>query len=190
MRNILGFIFAGAAILIILGFNRTPAGEPGGIPPEVVARYLYSIVQTERALYTTHIVERMQDLNIVKATENWKDNGTLPLPVQMLRIAGEEIYGHGTGLEIRLASLRPIYDWNGPADDFERKGLELVAINPDSPYTGIVTKEGNRLFKAIYADRAVSKVCVDCHNTHPSSPKQDYHLHDVMGGLIISFPLP
>jgi hypothetical protein len=44
-------------------------------------------------------------------------------------------------------------------------------------------------FQAIYADRAVSQACVDCHNTHPHSPKKDFKLGDVMGGLVIEIPL-
>lgn len=195
MRNILGFILlglilAGAGILAIVGITGTQASEPVGIPPEVVAEYLNSVVQTDRELYINYIVDRMQDLNVVKATENWKQNDALPLPAQMVRLAGEAIRGQGSGLAIRLASLWPIYDWNGPADAFERKGLQEVAENPSTPYAGIITVEGKRFYKAIYADRAVSKACVNCHNTHPSSPKQDYKLYDVMGGIIISFPLP
>jgi hypothetical protein len=44
-------------------------------------------------------------------------------------------------------------------------------------------------FKAIYAARAVSKACVECHNGHLHSPRRDYKLNDVMGGVIVSFPV-
>ena len=44
-------------------------------------------------------------------------------------------------------------------------------------------------FRAIYADRAVSQACVGCHNTHPRSPKKDFKMGDVMGGLVIEIPL-
>jgi len=36
---------------------------------------------------------------------------------------------------------------------------------------------------------AVTAACVECHNSHPSSPKSDFKVGDVMGGLVISFPL-
>lgn len=186
-----GLLLGGAlCVLIVTATTSARTSEPVGIPPVVVADYIRSIVQTERALYTTHIVERMQDLEIVNATENWKSKGALPLPAQMLRMLGEEVRGQGAGLQIRLASLWPIYDWNGPADAFERTGLQQVADEPDKAYTGIISLAEKRFFKAIYADRAVSKACVNCHNTHTLSPKRDYKLYDVMGGIIISFPLP
>jgi hypothetical protein len=166
------------------------SGEQGGIPPEVVAEYVYAIVQADRTLYTTHVVERMEELGVAVATEQWKKQGALPLPVQMLLMAGEEIEGQGINLRIRLASRWPINKANGPADDFERVGLERVAQEPKRPYAGIITQEGKRFFKAIYADRAVTKACVECHNGHVVGGKPDFKLYDVMGGIIISFPSP
>lgn len=165
--------------------------EPqGGIPPEVVAQYVYAIVQADRTLYTTHVVERMQELGKAVAAEEWKKQGALPLPAQMLLMAGEEIEGQGVDLRIRLTSLWPINKANGPADDFERVGLERVAKEPKRPYAGFITQEGKRVFKAIYADRAVTKACVECHNGHVLTGKSDLKLYDVMGGIVISFPSP
>src|SRR6185312_10034159 len=123
-----------------------------GIPPEVVAEYVYAIVQADRTLYTTHVVERMQELGVTAATEQWKKQGTLPLPAQMLLMTGEAVQGQGTSLRIRLTSLWPINKANGPADDFERLGLERVAKEPQKPYAGIVSQGDRRMFKAIYAD--------------------------------------
>jgi hypothetical protein len=31
---------------------------------------------------------------------------------------------------------------------------------------------------------------VDCHNQHMNSPKKDYKLGDVMGGIVITIPAP
>jgi hypothetical protein len=35
----------------------------------------------------------------------------------------------------------------------------------------------------------VSKACVDCHNNHPNSPRRDFKLNDVMGAIVITFPV-
>ena len=95
----------------------------------------------------------------------------------------------GSGLEYRLVSLWPIYEKNRPATLFERTGLEAVTGDPSKPFTKVIQKDGLRYFTAIYADTAVSPSCVSCHNAHPLSPKQNYKLNDVMGGVVISFPL-
>ena len=36
---------------------------------------------------------------------------------------------------------------------------------------------------------ATRQSCVDCHNAHPHSPRKDFQLGEIMGGLIIEFPL-
>ena len=165
--------------LLVSGDARGEVARPdvqGGISPEIVAEYVYATIQADRTLYTTHIVERMQELGVVAATEQWKEQGALPLPAQMLLMQGEEIEGQGTNLRIRLAGLWPLNKANGPADDFERTGLARVAQEPHKPYTGIITQGERRFFKAIYADRAVTKACVECHNSHVRSAKRDFKL--------------
>jgi len=176
-------------LLVGVSLNIARAGELEGIPPELVAEYIHAVIQADRSIYSTHVVEQLQDRKVAVAAEDWKAKGALPLPAQMLQMAGQEVQGLGLGLRIRLTSLGPIYTKNGPADHFERVGLEAVAKNPRKPYTGIITEGDRRYFKAIFADRAVSMTCVMCHNSHPLSTKQDYKLHDVMGGVIISFPV-
>ncbi len=158
--------------------------------PEVVANYIHAVIEADRTIYTTHVVKRMQDGGVVIATEAWKRRNALPLPAQMLLMAGRNVEEGGTGLRYRLASLRPIYEENGPAGVFEEAGLKVVAEDPNEVYTGIFTRGDKRFFKAVYADLAVSEACVNCHNAHILSSKRDYKLGDVMGGIIISFPLP
>jgi len=183
LGGLCAIMFAGVAVDV------AQAGETAGIPPEVVAESVHAVIQADRSIYSTHVVERLQDLKVIEPAENWKGKGVLPLPAQMLQMAGQEIQGLGLGLRIRLASLGPIYTRNGPADQFERAGLESVAKDPRKPYTGIITEGDRHYFKAIFADRAVSPSCVACHNSHPLSAKRDYKLYDVMGGIIISFPV-
>jgi len=186
-----GRILGGLCAIMLAGVPMAvaQAGETAGIPPEMVAEYIHAVIQADRSLYTTHVVERLQDLKVAVSAEDWKGKGVLPLPAQMLQMAGQEVQGLGLGLRIRLSSLGPIYTRNGPADQFERAGLESVAKDPRKPYTGIMTEGDRRYFKAIFADRAVTMACVTCHNTHPLSAKRDYKLYDVMGGIIISFPV-
>jgi hypothetical protein len=169
---------------------RVPPGTEVSFSPQVVADYIHAVIAADRALYTTHVVERMQENRIVIAAEAWKQRKALPLPAQMLLMAGRVVEMGGSGLRYRLASLWPIYEENGPSTVFEEAGLQVVAEDPDEVYSGIIKRGDQRFFKAIYADRAVSKACVECHNGHMLSSKRDFKLGDVMGGIIISFPLP
>ena len=159
------------------------------IAAEQVAEFLHAIIEADRTVYTTHVVNRMQKNDVVKADEAWKRENALPLPAQMMTLSGLRVKSKGSGLEYRLMSLWPIYEKNRPASWFERTGLEAVTGDPSKPFTGVVQKNGRRYFTAIYADTAISDSCVNCHNTHPLSPKRTYTLNDVIGGVVISFPL-
>ncbi len=173
------------------GWSQAAEGEgtSQGIRPELVADYIHAVIEADRTLYTTHVVDRMQETGTVIATEGWKKRNALPLPAQMLLLSGLKVGEAGLGLQYRLASLFPIYERNGPTTDFEREGLAAVEQDPGKPFTGVITRGDKQYFKAIYADRAVSNACVNCHNTHILSAKRDRKVGDVMGGIIISFPL-
>ena len=164
--------------------------DPPGIPPDLVADYIHSIIEADRTIYSTFVVDRLHQKKILSADEAWEQRNTLPLPAQFLQKSGRVVAEKGTGIRFRLVSLWPIYERNGPATAFERKGLEVVAKNPREPYTGIIQSGRNKYFQAVYADLAVTDSCVNCHNTHPLSPKRNFKKNDVMGAIVITIPLP
>ncbi|MEE8259454.1 MAG: DUF3365 domain-containing protein, partial [Nitrospinaceae bacterium] len=83
----------------------------------------------------------------------------------------------------------PISQYNRAVTKFERQGMGVVARNPKDTYIGTYTVHDRQFFEAVYPDFAVSKACVSCHNSHPNSPKRDFKLNDVMGGIMLSFPV-
>lgn len=180
----LGWAWNGTALCLA---KDTPVSV--GISPEKVAEYVHAVLEAHRTIYTTHVVNRMQDKGIVPAAERWEQENALPLPAQLLQQSGRLAAESGSGIRYRLIGFAPIYQRNAPATEFERKALEALRHQPDRPVTGIVSSGKKHYFQAIYADRAVSPVCITCHNNHPLSPKQDFKLNDVMGGIAITIPL-
>lgn len=194
--NVKSFICGGILGMVVVAVGQLgmtadskQASSPVGIPPETVAAYVHAVIEADRATYTTQIVERMQMRGIVVASENWEQRGTLPLPVQFLNESARSVAVNQKGVSFKLISLWPINQRNGPANGFEREGLENILTQGDRPHTGIITKGGGRYFQAVFADRAISQSCVGCHNAHPESPKTDFKLNDVMGGIVITLPL-
>jgi hypothetical protein len=184
-----------AFVLLLAGVGwwgyQTLATPPSqaSIRPEVVADYLHAVIEASRTVYATTIVDKMQRQGVVKAAEQWRDEHALPLPAQFLIETGRHVAEKGSGVKYRLASLTPIYVWNLPNNDFEKKGLDAVIKDPDKPFTGFTQVGQKRFFQAVYPDFAVAESCVACHNQHPNSPKRDYKLNDVMGGVIITIPI-
>ncbi len=128
-------------------------------------------------------------LDIIYPSENWWEENTLLLPAQFLLNASDLIKNMRIGLDYKLISLWPINPHNGAANRFERLGLEAVASQPFRPYIGSVKVGNKSFFQAVYPDIAVTPACVTCHNAHPKSPKHDFKLYDVIGGIVVTVPM-
>src|SRR5262245_12143456 len=164
--------------------------SPKGISPEIVAEYVHSVVQADRTFYQTEIVNRMREKGMVSASEHWREDGGIPLPAQFLQESGRLMAKQGKAIRFRLISDWAINKENRPATEFERTGLMKILENPDRPYTAVITDGKVRSFQALYADKAVTQFCADCHNVHRNSLKRDFKQGDVMGGMLITIVLP
>jgi hypothetical protein len=96
----------------------------------------------------------------------------------------------GKAIRFRLISSWAINKESRPTTEFERTALTKILEKTDRPYTAVTTMGGARVFQALYADKAVSQVCADCHNGHVKSPKRDFKAGDVMGGILLTIPFP
>ncbi len=60
--------------------------------------------------------------------------------------------------------------------------------NPNEPIAVFGDYDGKYSLRFATA-RLLKASCVECHNTHPDSPKRDFKLGDVMGGVVVTLPL-
>lgn len=160
----------------------------GSVPLETVVDYIHAVLASDRTFYTVHVVERMQRRGVIESSEKWRSESTLPLPAQFFQESSNLAALTGVNVRYRLISLNPINKQNAPRNEFEEKALKAVTERPEQPYKGQVMEGGTRYFQGVYADHAVSPICVSCHNADPRSPKHDYKLNDVLGGVLISIP--
>lgn len=166
------------------------AADTRSLSPEVVADYIHAVIESHRAFYTAHVVSPLEEVGAARAGSEWhNDKKIIPLPVQVLNETSQMFSTQSTGLRYQLISLWPINRKNSPRDQIDKRSLETLSAKPERPVTRIIKIDGQSYFHAIYADIALSPSCVTCHNSHPDSPKKDYQAGDVMGGLVIEFPL-
>ena len=166
-----------------------PLGKNNLIPAKQVADFIHAVLESDRLIYTEFVVNRLQNNNIAKASETWwKDKG-LALPAQFLLHASDLIAHKRMGLMYKLLSPWPINQYNRAVTKFEQDGMEVIARNPKETYYGTYKVHDQQFFEVVYPDFAVSKACVSCHNSHPQSPKRDFKLNDLMGGIMLSFPV-
>lgn len=187
-----GVFTASIAAVLVTGCSKPETKVVStGISPQMMADGLFTVMSADRAVYTKEVVNRLQnDEKVIKATEHWKDEKTLPLPAQMFRMGAEAVASKNPGFSYALLSLWPINKQNAPKTDVEKAGLEFV--NASKGATNYYAEEvlgGKKYFTAVYADVAVSKACVTCHNNHDDTPKDDFELNDVMGGVVLRIPM-
>lgn len=169
-------------------------GEPpkAGIDPKVYTDSLFAVMKADRTNYTKLVVKRLgpAGANVLKPDEHWEDlpNGTL-LPAQMFRAGAEAVAEMTDQFSYSLQSMWPINKQNAPKTDIEKAGLEFIAANPGENYYGEEKLGDVTYFTAVYPDVAVSDACSNCHNAHKDSPKSDFKLGEVMGGVVIRVPI-
>jgi adenylate cyclase len=77
----------------------------------------------------------------------------------------------------------------GPRDNFERAALlRLRQIKGQETVHEFTEIDGQRVVRYVQA-RVMQRTCVECHNTHPQSPRKDWQEGDVRGALMIIRPL-
>ena len=162
---------------------------------KVMADALHLVLDSDRTVYTQKIVNRLvKKEKVIKATEHFEDDKSLALPAQMFRFGSELAMKRAEKLpdvkfSYSLQSLWPVNKQNAPKTQAEKDGLKYVAENKGKNYYTTETLGGQKYFTAVYADTGVAPVCVSCHNKHPDTPKTDFKIGDVMGGVVIRIPV-
>jgi len=146
-------------------------------------------VMADRQYYGAVVVPRVGDLKGSLGADYRDIHGRFPLPATFVRDVSEQLGRSGDGYVTRLISPWPINKEMGPKDSFENDGFASLARSPGDPFVRTDTVEGRAVMRVLMADVATSTSCVSCHNAHPQSPKRDFHLYDVMGGLEVIIPM-
>ena len=165
------------------------------ISPKTMADALHLVMDSDRTVYTRKIVNRLAAKEkVIKASEYYDDEKALVLPAQMFRYGSELVAKRSEDLpdvdfSYSLQSLWPINKQNAPKTQAEKDGLKFVAENKGQNYYTTEELGGIKYFTAVYADTAVAPVCASCHNEHKDTPRDDFKIGDVMGGVVIRIPV-
>lgn len=194
------------AALLAAACNRSEASGGPAASDQVAARrtadMVHAVIAADRAVYAREVVQRLTITHKVKlvdpergtpvpleAREDWKSvHGALPLPAQMMRMGAEQALAADTGLSYLLLSPWPINKQNRARTELETRGLAEVT-RTGKPVYGSEVLDGRTYFAALYPDVAVAEACVSCHNAHPDSSRRDFKTGDVMGAVVVRFPL-
>ncbi|CAA0114129.1 Uncharacterised protein [BD1-7 clade bacterium] len=198
MNTILKTAIAATAVTTIISLagcqNDNSATQEQSQPPKVEAQLLsdtlHHFAVASRDSYAKNVVQPLAiQYKVIDANEDWQQSHALALPAQMARYTAENFKNRSLAVDIHLRSLWPINRKNRPVSMLETEGLKAVAENPSQPFYRLRDVNGQQVFTAIYADVASSNSCINCHNKHPDSARNDFVGGDVLGGFVVNIKL-
>lgn len=200
MRGLTHSLFRMLSVLVVCGICAATFGavtatgqdssdKKKSLDPRAVADLFHAIVSANRAVYSQVVVNRLmlQD-EVIKASEHFLKDKALPLPAQMFRLGAELAAETDRRVFYSLHSYWPLNKKNAPRTKTEKNGLAFVTVKDENFYSQEEI-EGITYFIAVYPDRATDQSCVTCHNNHKDSPRRNFKLGEVMGGVVIRLPL-
>ena len=144
-----------------------------------------------RTLYTSEVVGVARSSGLAVSHDYQGKPHTIPLPATLSMLLGKRLGEHIPGAKTRLYSPYP-FPWRaaegGLHDDFGQAAWQALNQQPEQAYSRIVSSDGRLALRYATADR-MREACVNCHNSHPDSPKRDWRVGEVRGILEVELPL-
>jgi adenylate cyclase len=144
---------------------------------------LSTMIDTMRNYYSSNVVGRvLAGDDKTHVIPNYTEvRGAIPIPATLSLELGDLINAGNGNTQFRFFSDYPFKNRAPHAfDAFEREALESLRRNPNArvrDVSGSIFDRRVRLVTPII----MAAPCVNCHNTHPDSPKRDWKVGDVRG---------
>ena len=147
-------------------------------------------IEEVRQVYTSEVVERLKKHDIHATHDYASQERSIPLPATLTMDIGDRLSKAREGAYVRLFSEFPFPNRKDRVlDSFEQEALTRMRVSADDTYWRFENYQGRPSIRLALADRMKKQSCVDCHNSHPDSPKRDWKLNDVRGVLEVIRPL-
>ena len=144
-----------------------------------------------RSYYTRAIVDKVTDRTDLRVSaDHMIDTDAIPLPATVIHDLSSLFADSEYGFRLKLYSEHPFPNRQSrTVDSFAKEALEWMKDRPDEPYVKTSLARGQELVRVAVSDKMAVQACVDCHNSHPASPKTDWKLGDVRGVLEVEMPI-
>ncbi|MES0489750.1 MAG: methyl-accepting chemotaxis protein [Leptospirales bacterium] len=145
-----------------------------------------------RSYYTQYVVKKVKNSGSLKINFDHKtDKDTIPLPATLIHDLSEVISKEKENIQLRLYSKYPFP--NRQSRTLDSFAQEAIAFYDNNVTAEEFYKEGEidgkKVIRVAVADRMVAQACVQCHNSHPLTPKNNWQLNDVRGILEVILPI-
>lgn len=139
-----------------------------------------------RKYYVQNILKKVKAGSDMRPAINHKnDPKAFPLPATMIHDLSELLKNEGT--TVNLYSAYPFPNRKSRVlDKFQTDAWDYLVKNPGKVFVEETEKEGKSIVRVAVADTMVTEGCVNCHNSHPDTPRTGWKLGDVRGILEIN----
>ncbi|MFP4272068.1 MAG: methyl-accepting chemotaxis protein [Halothiobacillaceae bacterium] len=189
-------IIIGGQVIQMIDLERKmaeQAGVRGGMA-------LIETAKNARMFYTGEVIPEAEQAGIAITHDFATDPHGIPLPASFMRALGEMSQGSGQSGQADSATLRDIgalklfsdqpfaFRRDTDLDPFEREAIRWLEENPDEVFVREGEVNGQPVIRVGVADVMTDQTCVDCHNSHPDTPKRDWRIGDVRGVISATIP--
>jgi len=147
------------------------------------AQDLSSVITSIRGYYTTNVVGRvLASPGNTRPVHNYQDiPGAIPIPATLSLELGRVINEKQNNISYRFISDLPFKGRaTHPMDTFEAGALSNLRHDPKQIITTVAWAGFSNTYRLV-TPVVMGAACVQCHNTHPDSPKTDWKVGDVRG---------
>lgn len=142
-----------------------------------------------RKYYVDNVVKKVHSGSDLRASiEHKNDPKAFPLPATMIHELSELLKTNGTAL--KLYSAYPFPNRNDRINDqFGKEAWDALSVDTNKTFAKVSEIDGVQVVRVGMPDTMSAQGCVDCHNSHPQTPKNDWKLGDLRGVLEINMPI-
>ena len=154
---------------------------------------LNSVISSVRAYYASNVVGRvLASPGATTVVHNYHDiPGAIPIPATLSIELGQVINKRQHNIGYRFVSDFPFKDRKPhKLDEFETNALKLLRADRKEKMLEKVTASAFDDHVRLVVPVVMAQACVNCHNTHPESPKRDWKVGDVRGIQEVSISEP
>ena len=179
------------AALIVAGWYFIPQWTAANAVDAAIASGTETVGQfkTIRGYYTKNVIAKVKANGTIKPAINHKGvPNTVPLPATFIHDVSKLLEKRDT--KVRLYSAYPFPNRaTRQLDGFQSEAWAALNADPDAVFSRRVTVDGTTVIRVATADKMVAEGCVNCHNSHPDTPKADWKLGDVRGVLEVDLTI-
>ncbi|MBL4682905.1 MAG: methyl-accepting chemotaxis protein [Pseudomonadales bacterium] len=143
-----------------------------------------------RSYYTKNVIKKVLANSTLEPHYDHADDASrIPLPATFIHELGSVLSSKGV-IDLELYSPFPFPNRSQRRiDSFGQEAWKVLNQNHNEIFSRTEEIDGKQVLRVAIADTMSAQGCVNCHNNHIDTPKNDWKLNDLRGVLEVQVPV-